>query len=154
MTIETVFTICNYSVIPLWVLIAVAPGWKGTQYIVHSMAIPLAVAVVYGVSMATAFGGTEGNFSSLAGVRELFTADEALLAGWIHYLDFDLFIGAWEVRDARRLKINHLLVVPCLFFTLMAGPVGLLMYFILRWTIGKKFTIDEAVDSNVSPSEA
>jgi hypothetical protein len=153
MNIETVFTICNSSVIPLWVLLAVAPGWKGTQYIVHSMVIPLALAVVYGISMATA-GETEGGFGSLAGVRELFSDDRALLAGWIHYLVFDLFIGAWEVRDARRLKINHYLVVPCLFFTLMAGPVGLLMYFILRWTLRKKFMIDESINLRADSREA
>ena len=145
MDIETVFTICNYSVIPLWVLLVILPGWKGTQTVVHSMIIPLALCVVYGISMASGSGNTEGDFSSLAGVRELFSDDKALLAGWIHYLVFDLFIGAWEVRDARRLGINHLLLIPCLFFTLMAGPVGLLMYFVLRWVIGKQFIINEEV---------
>ena len=51
-----------------------------------------------------------------------------LLAGWIHYLAFDLLIGSWEVRDARELGIPHLFVVPCLFLTFMFGPAGWLLY--------------------------
>ena len=47
----------------------------------------------------------------IADVARLFENPYLLLAGWVHYLAFDLFIGAWEVRDARRLEINHLLVV-------------------------------------------
>lgn len=145
MNIDLLFSICNIAPIPLWILLVVAPRWKGTQIIVHSMIIPMVLAAVYLVLMATSFGDGDGNFGSLAGIRALFSVDEALLAGWIHYLVFDLFVGAWEVRDAQRLRINHLLVIPCLFFTLMAGPVGLLMYFILRWTLRKQFIVDEMV---------
>ncbi len=74
----------------------------------------------------------------------LFEEPEAVMAGWIHYLVFDLFIGAWEVRDARRLKIPHLAVVPCLVLTFMLGPVGLLLYLILRWSMRRAFVLDEA----------
>jgi len=52
--------------------------------------------------------------------------DELLLAGWVHYLAFDLFIGSWEVEDAAANGIPHWLLLPCLFLTLMVGPVGLL----------------------------
>jgi hypothetical protein len=52
--------------------------------------------------------------------------------GWAHYLAFDLFVGSWEVRDSQRLKIPHWQVVPCLLFTLMVGPVGLVLYLTLR----------------------
>jgi len=148
MDLETIFIICNVLPIPLWILLAVAPGWKGTQVIVHSFAIPMGLAAVYAVMMVMGFSeGGGGNFGSLAGIRTLFESDYALLGGWIHYLMFDLFIGAWEVRDARRLRINHLLVIPCLFFTLMAGPVGLLMYFILRWVLRKQFIVDEGAEA-------
>ncbi|MDG1952967.1 MAG: ABA4-like family protein, partial [Gammaproteobacteria bacterium] len=73
-----------------------------------------------------------GGFGSLASVMILFSDPNLLLAGWIHYLAFDLFVGAWEVRDAQRTGIHHLLVVPCLFATLMAGPAGLAFYWLLR----------------------
>jgi hypothetical protein len=65
-------------------------------------------------------------------VKALFASDALLLAGWIHYLAFDLFIGAWEVRTARAEGIPHLLVLPCLVLTFLLGPVGLLLFLALR----------------------
>ena len=63
---------------------------------------------------------------------ERFQKRELLLAGWIHYLCFDLFIGAWEVRDSQANGIPHLVVIPCLIMTFMLGPIGLLFYFAIR----------------------
>jgi hypothetical protein len=80
----------------------------------------------------------------LADVRALFSNDFLLLAGWIHYLAFDLFIGSWEVRDARRLGIHHLTVVPCLVLTFMLGPVGLLLYLALRAGWKQQWLLDNA----------
>ena len=62
----------------------------------------------------------------------LFTSPEIALAGWVHYLAFDLFVGAWEVRTARREAIPHLLVLPCLVLTFLFGPVGFLLFLGLR----------------------
>ena len=74
--------------------------------------VPSLLAVVYVVLVAATLPRSEGGFSSLAGVSALFDNPWALLAGWTHYLAFDLFIGGWEVRDAQRRGIPHLLVVP------------------------------------------
>ena len=74
-----------------------------------------------------------------------FSVPETVLVGWVHYLAFDLFVGAWEVRDAQRRSISHLYVVPCLLFTLMLGPVGLLAYLTLRFASVRVSTLDEAV---------
>jgi len=74
----------------------------------------------------------------------LFQVDALLLGGWIHYLAFDLFIGSWEVRDARRLKIPHLMVVPCLLGTFLLGPIGLLAYLCLRFGVRRQWMVDEA----------
>jgi len=76
-------------------------------------------------------------FSSLHGVAAFFSSPYALTAGWVHYLVFDLFVGAWETRDAKRRGIPHLLVIPCLVVTLVVGPVGLLLYIVLRAVLGK-----------------
>ena len=79
----------------------------------------------------------EGGFGSLAAVAALFSVEELLLAGWIHYLAFDLFVGAWEVRDSQARGINHLLIIPCLLATFMAGPAGLVLYWLLRVVHGR-----------------
>ena len=89
---------------------------------------------------ALAFGPgppSGAGFATLDGVAALFSQRGALLAGWIHYLAFDLFVGSWEVEDAARHGLGHWLILPCLFLTLMAGPVGLLLYMALRTAVGR-----------------
>ena len=76
--------------------------------------------------------GSQGGFSSLAGVAQLFENRWLLLAGWVHYLAFDLFIGAWETRDAMARGLSRLWLAPCLLMTFMLGPIGLLMYHVAR----------------------
>ena len=71
-------------------------------------------------------------FNSLDGVMRLLGTREAALAGWVHYLAFDLFTGAWEAETARASGIPHALLLVCLTLTLLAGPVGLLIYLVLR----------------------
>lgn len=82
-------------------------------------------------------GDSAGGFGSLAEVALLFQKDEALLAGWIHYLAFDLFVGMWEASDAAKRNINRWLLLPCLILTFMLGPIGLLLYFIIRGIASK-----------------
>jgi hypothetical protein len=71
----------------------------------------------------------------------LFENRWALLAGWTHYLAFDLFVGTWEVRDARASGIPHLLVLPCLGLTFLFGPAGWLLYMALRAGYTKRVTV-------------
>ncbi len=142
---ETVFLVCNNAVLPAWLLLAVAPGWRFTERVVQAAWIPLLFAVVYAGSFAMNGVPAEGgSFGSLAGVMTLFQSPWAMLAGWIHYLVFDLFVGAWEVRDARRHGISHGWVLPCLLFTLMLGPIGLGLYLVLRGALRSGFSLLEA----------
>jgi Domain of unknown function (DUF4281) len=140
---ETLFKICTWLVLPGWLLLVFLPRWRWTARLVAGVLIPSALAVVYVSLVATHFGRSEGGFGSLADVSLLFRNPHALLAGWIHYLAFDLFVGAWEVRDARRLGVPHLLVVPCLALTFLFGPAGLLLYFALRLGARRALAVDE-----------
>lgn len=134
---EALFQLVNPLVLPGWALLLFAPGWRWTQRIAAGF-LPGSLACLYLVTLATALsGGAEGGFSSLAGVASLFQNPMALLAGWIHYLAFDLFVGAWEVRDARRRGIRHWMVAPCVVLTFLAGPVGLLTYLGVRLSAGE-----------------
>lgn len=84
------------------------------------------------------FGKAEGGFDSLANVMKLFTNEWSVLAGWIHYLAFDLFVGAWEVKDSQEKGISHWFVIPCLVLTFLFGPIGFLLYSVLRFFLGQK----------------
>jgi hypothetical protein len=148
MSPDAVFLVCNYGVIPAWLLLAAAPGWVWTQRLVHALWIPGLLGLVYLFTLLTIPATPEGGgFGSLAGVVAAFTSPHAVLAGWVHYLVFDLFVGAWEVRDAQRRGLPHLWVLPCLFFTLMLGPIGLLLYLALRFARLRVTTLDEAAPS-------
>lgn len=131
MTAGAWFSILNTAVLPAWLLLALAPRWRWTQ-VLAGQVTPLLLAAAYVTVLGLHWGETPGDFNSIQGVRSLFASDWALLAGWVHYLVFDLFVGSWISRDARRLEISHVLVVPCLFLTLMFGPAGLLCYSVLR----------------------
>jgi len=118
-----------------WLLLLVAPRWHITRRVVGGGALPLVLAATYvvliGYHYLGAHGG-EGGFSSLAAVAALFRDPWALLAGWVHYLCFDLWVGSWELRDAQRRGFPHLLLVPVLLLTFLLGPAGLLLYMALR----------------------
>jgi hypothetical protein len=77
----------------------------------------------------------------LHAVAQLFYNPWFLLAGWIHYLAFDLFVGCWQVRHAQQQGIPHWMVVPCLILTFLFGPMGWLMYFVLYAINTKNFKL-------------
>jgi len=137
MSAEQVFSMAGAVAVVGWLALAVGGRRAWAAGLVSGVAIPLLLGVLYAGLLAANWGGSEGGFGSLADVATLFSNDWVLLAGWIHYLAFDLFIGSWEVRDAARHSIPHLLVIPCLVLTFLFGPVGLLLYFGLRtWKAG------------------
>jgi len=131
MTPEQLFSIVNLVAMVGWLPLVFFPRarWASTAV---PFVVPTALAVVYVVLIAMTLGRTDGGFSSLAAVSALFSNPWALLAGWTHYLAFDLFIGGWEVRDAQQRGVRHLLVIPALVLTFLVGPAGLLVYLAIR----------------------
>ena len=131
MTIEGVFSACNLLAMAGWILLLAVPRHRLAMRLAGTV-IPLSLAVVY----LTVFGlharESNGGFSSLAAVAQLFENPWLLLAGWVHYLAFDLFIGAWQTRDAIARRVPRLLLAPCLVMTFMLGPIGLLGYHMVR----------------------
>ena len=132
MTPERIFSVANFVALVGWLLLAVLPGRKWVAGGITFVVIPALLAIVYVTVIATHWGGSEGGFGSLPEVAQLFENRWLLLAGWVHYLAFDLFTGSWEVRDARAHGIPHWLVLPCLFLTFMFGPAGWLLYMSIR----------------------
>lgn len=128
---ELAFKIANASVIPAWLLLLVVPRANITKNVVHSGLYPLLLGVTYVVLTFVSFGG-EGGMDSLANLKLSFQRNEVLLLGWVHYLVFDLFVGAWISRDAGKNDISNFVRVPCLILTLFLGPIGLLLYITFR----------------------
>jgi hypothetical protein len=131
---ETIFSIVNSFSLAGWLLLIFGPRWRWTERLVHAGVIPGLLAIAYTVLIVSTFGDAEGGFGSLAELMKLFRSDWSVLTGWIHYLAFDLFVGGWEARDSRAVGIAHWKVVPCLLLTFLLGPIGLLTYYLLRFS--------------------
>jgi hypothetical protein len=128
MTPELVFSIANVVAVLSWLMLVVLPRQRWVANALVGVAVPTALAGVYSALVAANWGSSPGGFSTLADVALLFGDPWLLLAGWVHYLCFDLLIGCWEVGDARERGVPHALVVPCLLLTFMFGPAGWLLY--------------------------
>ena len=132
MSADQIFSIANFASLCCWLLLILLPGKQWVSRVVAGVAVPAAFAALYSVLIALHFAGSEGGFSTLPEVALLFNNPWLLLAGWIHYLAFDLLVGSWEVRDASQRGVNHIFVVPCLILTFLFGPAGWLLYLGVR----------------------
>lgn len=130
MKTEQLFSFANYLAMLGWIFLIFVPRWRYTKYIT-GIGIMLMIAVLYIYLMITSWGQTDGGFGSLQEVRLLFSNDQSLLAGWIHYLAFDLFLGTWIVYHSQKHQVHHLLIIPTLLLTFMAGPAGVLLYWLI-----------------------
>lgn len=133
MTPDNIFQIVQPMALAGWVLLLFAPLMPKFADRVAGYGIPVLLALVYIAMMVAYLPDSEGGFATLPEVMKLFTVPGLAMAGWLHYLAFDLFIGGWEVRTAQRERIPHWLVLPCLVLTLLAGPIGLLLFLALRY---------------------
>lgn len=140
MSPDVVFQACSTLAMIGWIILIIAsPFWQNFDKFIIGIIVIL-FAVVYAWLIATGFKmGDFEKFGSLDGVSELFANKTALTAGWVHYLAFDLFVGVWIRKNASRYNIHHGLVIPCLLFTFMLGPAGLLLYWIIRSVALKKY---------------
>ena len=102
-------------------------AFTATQFLVPSL-----LAVAYVLLIWVGMRAEGGGFGSIEEIRALFADDSALVAGWFHYLAFDLFVGSWIVRDHQESGVPALLVLLCLPLTFLFGPAGLLLYLTLR----------------------
>ncbi|KPF74669.1 hypothetical protein IP88_07790 [alpha proteobacterium AAP81b] len=129
------FELANAAVLPGWAMLALAP-LRREWAVVGARVVAALLCGFYFSLLVTGLAGAgppEGaGFTSLEGVRLLLSSPPALLAGWVHYLAFDLWVASWQVADAPPARLPHWLVLPCLALTFVAGPVGLLIYLLLK----------------------
>ncbi|MBZ9786245.1 DUF4281 domain-containing protein [Psychroflexus sp. CAK57W] len=137
MTASVVFQIVNTIVLPAWLILIFFPSKSWRNPVIYGFS--MAMAVVYLVYVITGLGNFDmESFSELEGIKAMFTSDEAVLTGWVHYLVFDLLIGNWILNQSRKHEISHYLIIPCLLLCFMFGPVGFLLYAIIKLVKTKK----------------
>jgi hypothetical protein len=132
MTIEQLFSLSSTMALLGWIILLASPFIPRAAQIASGIVIPGLLSILYAALILAFWSRAEGGFDSLAGVMQLFTFQELALAGWIHFLAFDMFLGAWEVRTAKKEGIAFYLIIPCLALTFMFGPIGFLLFMGLR----------------------
>jgi hypothetical protein len=132
MDAASIFSLGNSCILIGWILLIFLPNWKYTQASILNGLIVL-YAVVYTYLILKDIGDFRADsFSSLANVKALFQNDNAIAAGWFHYLAFDLFVGAYIGRKSISLGISRVFYTLALPFTFMFGPMGYLIFFIIK----------------------
>jgi hypothetical protein len=133
MTPDTVFQLCNAIAIIGWLILIALPMWPSSDKFIIGIIVAL-FAVIYTFYIVTNLSAIDmKSFSSLKGVTALFTNPLAVLLGWVHYLAFDLMVGIWIKKNSLKYGISHWLIILCLLLTFMFGPIGLLVYLLIRF---------------------
>ena len=131
---DLTFRLANGVALLGWLALACSPArapWAPRVWRITGRWLPLGLALLYGALLATHWRG-QGGFGSLDEVRALFAVPGALVAGWVHYLAFDLFVGSWIAARAATLQMPHLALLPVLALTFLFGPLGLLAFALLK----------------------
>jgi hypothetical protein len=149
MSADQIFKLCNSLALAGWLILVFAGRARWAGRLLCGVAIPLLLACAYLVLLLGHWRETSGNFNTLSGVAALFSNRWLLLAGWIHYLAFDLFIGSWQVRDSQSNGISHFLVIPCLLLTFLFGPIGFLLYFVVRFIQTRSAVLESSPRANL-----
>ncbi len=137
MTPEQIFALSGPLALFGWAALVLAPLAPRGALVVAGSVVPLLLAVAYAGLILGHWADAEGGFGSLADVAKLFANPWLLLAGWLHYLCFDLLVGAWIVRRALAEGVAHGFVVPCLALTFLFGPVGFLLFSMVRISLAR-----------------
>ncbi|PQJ23265.1 ABA4-like family protein [Tenacibaculum sp. SG-28] len=139
MTAAQVFSMASVITLPMWILMITAPNWKVTQFLMQKRVVPIGLSVAYSLYVIQElFSSGMMDFGTLSSVMKIFTKESAVLAGWLHYLAFDLLIGIWMLEQNKNIQISSLVMIPCLLGTFMFGPFGFLLFTIFKTIKTKK----------------
>lgn len=134
---DTTFQLSNLLIMPFWLLMILLPHWRWTQRIMASLWTVVPAALLYAILVIPNFFGLLGELANptLGSIAALLGTPSGATIGWVHFLAFDLFVGRWAYLDSREHGLSAWLVSPTLFFVLMFGPLGLLLYLGLRFLL-------------------
>ena len=140
MSWEAIFGAVNLLAMIAWAVLILAPRAPALLAAVLYLGVGL-LCLVYAAALHSHVGGlldpvrpanAADDFTTIEGVRSIFASNGGVTIGWTHYLAFDLFVGLWIARDADAKGFSRWVQAPILFATFMAGPLGLLVWLVVR----------------------
>lgn len=133
MSADAAFAIANGLALCGWLSLLLAPGWRMGRRWIAGCALPAVFSLTYLIVFVPQLFTSRGGFGSLEALKTLLNDDPRVMLGaWLHYLAFDLLVGAWMSEQAARRGIAHVVMIPALILTFLAGPVGWLLFLAVR----------------------
>ena len=144
LTFETIYLWANFGVLPFWLMLIFIPNSKVTQIFVNSVILPLILAAAYVYTIYQTILLDEPIFDvfrlylNLDSLYTIFATESFLLVFWLHFLALNLFLGSWVSRDGVKYNMPRSLVFVPLILIYFSGPVGLILYWLMRVFYAKK----------------
>ena len=149
LTFENIYMWANFSLIPLWLMLIIIPNSKFTRFFINSVIFPLILSVTYVYIIYQAILLDESVFDvfklylGLDNLYTLFATESFLLVFWLHFLALNLFLGSWISRDAVKYNMSRIIVLLPLIFVYFTGPLGLVLYWLIRVFYAKKLGLHD-----------
>ncbi|MFD8640534.1 ABA4-like family protein [Streptomyces zaomyceticus] len=128
------FELAFFLTAPVWLLMIFAPAWRLTERVAASPLTVLPLLALWAVLAAPVLPELWTAVSSpdIDAFRELVRLPNGAGAVWAQILAWDLLLGQWMYREARRLSVSPLLMAPLLLLTILLSPVGLPLFLVVR----------------------
>jgi hypothetical protein len=148
-TFENIYLWTNFGILPLWLMLIIIPNSKFTQFFVNSIIVPLILSATYTYIIYQAILMDEPIFDffklylNIDNLYTLFATESFLLVFWLHFLTLNLFLGSWISRDGIKHNMPRSLVFLPLILVYFTGPLGLVLYWIIRVFYAKRISFHD-----------
>ena len=148
-TIETLYMWINLGILPFWFILIIFPQSHLSRIFVTSIFPFFILSGVYIFILYKSYltgYDFDGNFTLYLGLSELsrlFEDHLYIMIFWTHFIAINLFIGGWIVKDSQKFSINKVLMAVPLIMTYLVGPIGLILYWIIRIFYAKRISLYE-----------
>ena len=148
-TIETLYMWINLGVLPFWMILIIFPQSHLSRIFVTSIFPFFILSGIYIFILYKSYligYDFDGNFTLYLGLNELsrlFEDHLYIMIFWTHFIALNLFIGGWIVKDSQKFSVNKVLLAIPLILTYLIGPIGLLIYWIIRIFYAKRINLYE-----------
>jgi len=149
LTFESIYLWINFGILPFWLMLIILPNSKFTQFFVNSIILPLILTTIYvyiiyqTILLDEPISEIIKIYLSLDNLYTVFATESFLLVFWLHFLTLNLFLGSWISRDGVKYNMSRGLVSVPLILVYFTGPLGLVLYWIIRVFYAKRLSFHD-----------
>ena len=149
LTFENIYMWTSFGILPFWIMLIIIPNSKVTQFFVNSIILPLILSTTYiyviyqTVLLDEPISDIIRFYLSLDSLYTVFATESFLLIFWLHFVALNLFLGSWISRDGIKYNMSRSLIFVPLILVYFTGPLGLVLYWIIRVFHAKRLSLHD-----------